>query len=266
VIRSAGLALTVIAISIPGFAETLTFEQGVDGYLGFADTSIFEENDFSGGGTDAIFSGTNGQLDTRRALIRANLVDIPAGSTVTGVQFALTVSMSGDNFGDIDYALHRVTAGWGEGAVVGLSEGGFGAPSNPGDATWTERRRDEASWDTPGGDFVAMPSATAAAGRADDLVVWTGPGLVDDVQAWVDEADTNHGWIIIGALEGSLKRVKRFHSSEAAAFGPRLIVEYDQPPPENLPIARKALWIAVVFLSIAMGVRAAGTHRTARPI
>jgi hypothetical protein len=208
------------------------FEQGVNGFAGFADTSIFSENAYSGGASDGIFSGTNAQLNHRRALLRIDLSSIPQGSIITEAALSLTVERSGENFGDLPFTLHRVTRAWGAGAVEGIFQGGFGAPANAGDATWPAARHQQEAWTTPGGDFVALPSAQADAGRAGLAATWDGPGVVADVQSWVDEPETNFGWILISTREGESQRVKKFYSSEARRGRPRLTLTI-QPPGED---------------------------------
>lgn len=238
------LALIVFAVALPTLAaaqaQVFTFEQGVSGFTGFDDTTIFSEFDNSGGGTDGIFSGTINQLtfggDTRhrRALIRIDLSSIPSGWTVNSVSLQMTVELSGGNFGDIDYSLHRVLKTWGEGVVVGPSAGGFGGPAQSGDATWQANRYLVSAWDNAGGDFEPIASATAAAGTAGSNVTWSDPGMVADVQRWVDIPLQNKGWIVISALEGTQQRVKKFHSSEAAQFRPVLTV-VATPPALGVP-------------------------------
>lgn len=228
----------------------MTLVQGENGYFGFDDTSIFSENQNSGGGTDGIFSGTNGQLDTRRALIRADLSMIPPGSTVTSVSLQLNVWMSGDNFGDFDYTLHRTLRDWGEGTVVGSSEGGFGDTPDLGDATWVSNFHGTSTWTNPGGDFSPTASATATAGFAGTTATWSDAGMAADAQGWVDDPASNFGWTIVSSIEGQFKRVKKFRSAESPILRPVLIIEYT-PPPSALPIKGViATW--VLLLTVAL--------------
>jgi len=200
------------------------FEEGVNGCDCFEDTSIFSESDNTGGGTDGIFSGTNAQLNTRRALLKVDLSSIPPGTAITSAELTLSVEMSGGSYPAIPYSLHAVTRTWSEGVVVGGSFGGYGGPSSPGDTTWTEARKGEEAWSSPGGDFAAEASATANAGYAGQTAIWSGPGLTADVQRWIDHPAENHGWIILSGLEGTRQRVKRFRSSESDGARPRLTI------------------------------------------
>ncbi|MFP6583248.1 MAG: DNRLRE domain-containing protein [Candidatus Hydrogenedentota bacterium] len=230
--------------------QTFVFEQGADGYFGFDDTTIFSESDNSGGGTPGVYSGTilnlefDGSRQHRRALIRCDLSSIPPDWIVEEVNLRLTIQKSGGNFGDIDYGLHRVTAAWGEGTVVGLSEGGFGATAHDGDATWRSRRHNISPWDTPGGDYYSAPSALSPAGRANTMTNWSSPGLVQDVQEWISNPTSNRGWIAISALEGTRHRVKKFYSSESDSDRPRLVV-VARAPAQN---ARHTAYLVILAI------------------
>lgn len=256
--------LVVVAAFDQAAVRTYVLEQGLDGFAGFEDTSIYSENENSGGGNDGIFSGTNQQLRDRRALIRVDVSFIPQDATVLDAQLQLTVERSGGNFGEFDYTLHRLVKEWGEGDVVGGLMGGFGGPAEPGDATWVSNKHMMSLWDTPGGDFVSVASATAAAGRQDSVAVWSGPGLASDVQGWIENPSDNFGWIVISAIEGEQQRVKKFFSSEALTSRPRLTITVDIPlgPPGALGVgdaSTPAVLVCLIGLvgiwSIALGSR-----------
>ena len=108
--------------------------------------------------------------------------------------------------------------------------GGQGAPATAGDATWIHAIYPGTPWSTPGGDFVASPSGSlimAGLGTAE----WSGPGLVADVQAWVDGTALAQGWIIAtpaGTPEGT---ARRFTTRENALGGGQLLVEFTPPTP-----------------------------------
>jgi hypothetical protein len=259
-LRSVFPVAAVAALSLGAAADiTHVLEEGRDGCSCFSDTTIFSESQHSGGGTNGVFSGTNAQQNTRRALLKVDLSSIPGDAVVTRVELEMTVDMSGGNFGEIPCSLHRVTREWREGGVRGGFNGGAGSPAQPGDPTWTHAAQPDIPWDSPGGDFVETPSATANAGRARTSVVWSGPGLVADVQAWLADPASNHGWIIISGREGEKQRVKRFHSSEASHSRPvlRVTVASDavEPPPEPQPLLlRLLLCIQEFFAALRNGI------------
>lgn len=230
-------------------AETYRFEQGVNGYTGFRDTTLFEDlTTNAGGGIDGIFSGTIRTSFLRRALIAADLSAIPKDAVVVSARLEMVVERSGGNFGDIAYGLHRILRNWGEGeAAIPNEPGGLGAPAVAGDATWSDAFFTQEAWTTPGGDFVSTPSATANAGQQGAQVVWEGPDLTADVQAWVAAPETNFGWEIITPDEGIIQRVKKFFSSEALVNRPVLIVETEDPvvpPGGNGPL----FWLFIFWL------------------
>jgi len=57
---------------------------------------------------------------------------------------------------------------------------------------------------------------------------WSGAGVVSDVQAWVNTPSANFGWVMVGP-ETTAQRVRKFYSSEAAQFRPRLTVTVFAP-------------------------------------
>jgi hypothetical protein len=270
VIRKSGCAslallfcCTLAILTASGaYGDSLVLIQGVGGYVGFEDTSLFSENENSGGGSDGVFAGTNGQLDTRRALIRADFSVIPQGSTITDVSLQMTVMMSGDNFGNVDFTLHKVFRDWGEGDVIGLSEGGFGAMAAPGDATWLSNAHGASSWTDAGGDFAPNVSATAAAGLAGTTATWGGPNLVADVQGWIEDPSSNHGWLILSTIEGEFKRVKKFYSSEALQDRPVLTIQFT-PNTVGMPLMDG---IAILISAITIGSIAIVRMRRAHAI
>ena len=234
-------------------SQEFTFEQGVTGYTGFDDTTIFSESENAGGGTPGIFSGTIQNLDFdgnkqhRRALLRADISTIPSNWIVENVSLTFTVQSSGGNFGNIDYTLHRVTDSWGEGSAIGPSGGGFGDTAQTGDATWLSRHHNSALWAVTGGDFVVSLSAVAAAGTAGTVATWTSQGMINDVQQWVSSPASNQGWIIISTIEGTRQRVKKFYSSESTNSRPFLQI-VARPPAVSTPTVRPGLWFVLIFV------------------
>ena len=83
----------------------------------------------------------------------------------------------------------------------------------PGDATWLHRTHDDQLWATPGGDFEASPSATTFVLRLGPYTWGPTEAMVADVQSWLDDADSNHGWAIVGDEEMH-RGVKRFDSRQ----------------------------------------------------
>src|SRR3954465_843157 len=135
------------------------------------DNTIFENfPNNSAGGAAGIFSGANNVPSKRRGLIAFDVAtNLPAGSTVTGVELSMYLA-NGPNTNNQTIGLHRLSLDWGEGtagagnAAVNGTGNGFASTGN--DATWNERFAGTSAWPTPGagGSFAAVASATAVVG------------------------------------------------------------------------------------------------------
>jgi hypothetical protein len=179
-----------------------------------------------------VFAGRTGLGDIVRGVMAFDLSGIPAGSTVEAVSLGLRQTNPNNNLSQPrTVSLHRLTKDWGEGTSEGtLGEGGGGAggPATPGDATWLHTFFDAGFWGNPGGDFVTEASGSAeVAGNGD--YVWESAGMVADVQSWVDNPESNFGWLLRGD-ESVLATAKRFGSRESGT-PPVLLVQYT--PAEN---------------------------------
>lgn len=181
-------------------------------------------------------------ISIRRGLVRFDIAGlVPAGSTITSVALAMR-EVQGNN-GNQTVSLHRVTHHWGEG--TSYWSGAQGSAATAGDTTWvyatitgTSPAPAGTPWSTPGGDYVGTASGsvvvTTAAG-AGQTFTWssaTGPGLVADVQGWLDAPATNFGWIMIGN-EAQGQTVKRFNSRESILspnVPPALTITYVPEP------------------------------------
>jgi hypothetical protein len=197
-----------------------------------ADTTIFAEQS---GSTvyDATSDGSGPNLwtsvlaagVTRRALVRFDLAALPPGSRVLSAQLQLFEVRARDEH---VVSLHRVLAAWGEAGSNG-GDAGVGAPAQPGDATWSHRIWPTQPWVQRSGDFDATPSSAIAVGLGPGAFVWPStPRTVADVQQWVDQASSNHGWMLIGDDLG-VQNAKRFGSrnNPTADARPVLIVRYE---------------------------------------
>jgi MYXO-CTERM domain-containing protein len=229
-------------------------------FVANADTTIYAEQ---GGGTsyDATSDGSGPNLwtsvivagVTRRSLIRFDLTALPAGSRVLSAQLQMFEVRGRDAH---DLSVHRVLAAWGEAGSNG-GDAGVGAPAQAGDATWSHRFWPTQTWTQRGGDFVASPSSTLWVGPGPGAFVWPStPQSVADVQAWVDQPSSNHGWILIGDDTGE-QNAKRFGSRNNATVDARpvLIVRYDKAtPPDDgdVPLPGWALALLGAGLAAAM--------------
>ena len=179
----------------------------------------------NGGGT-ILFAGMTGQPARRRTLLHFDVAGaIPPGSQLLSAQLELNVLSS-----MVPVATaHVLTQDWSEGTTVAPGGQGSGGAAQAGDATWLHTVYPTSFWNTPGGDFQAAPSftlnLTIGASVSQPL-----PGLIADVQSWVDAPATNFGWILIGdeVSPGSASRIRSRESSNASQQ-PRLVVSYLTP-------------------------------------
>ena len=196
------------------------------------DNTLFEDaaGALSNGEGQFLFAGMTRDTLSRRALVQFDVANggIPAGSVIDSVQ--LVLRMDRTIVGDIDVAIHRVAADWGEGGSDADFAEGTGAQSEAGDATWIHRFYDTDAWTTPGGDFDAVPSATRTVGDVVTTYTWGSTvRMVGDVQGWLDQPSSNFGWIVI-ADESTHTTAKRFGSrEEASANRPKLRIFYTEP-------------------------------------
>lgn len=210
------------------------------------DNSIFQNtpNNSLGGG-QAIFAGTNAQSAPRHGLIQFDIGNaIPAGSTINSVQLTLFLNSAAAGGGSPTIHLHRLVSDWGEGTagsnVNGSSSVGQGFAAGEGDATWNARHFSATTptlWNSSGGDFAATDSAamTIVGTTVNTPYTWAStPGMVADVQNWLNDPPANFGWLLLGD-EGTAGSVRGFWTREAArtgqgAFAPQLQVAYTAVP------------------------------------
>ncbi len=172
-----------------------------------------------------------GANSVRRALLAFDIAAaVPRGATVTGAWLNLEVTdVPPDGVASVAVRAHRLLADWGEGDSFAL--GGRGAEPEPGDATWLHTFYDDAFWTTHGGDFAATPSAARDVGSTGSYTWPSTPGLVADVQAWLDAPSSNFGWIFLGD-ESARRSVRGFGSRESddESERPVLVVAWERGP------------------------------------
>lgn len=214
--------MTLVAISsLPAQQVSVTLAPS-------ADNTIYDFGTLSNGAGTRFFTGTDLASGSRRGLSKFDVAgSIPAGSTIVSARLELTTAQTHST--DRAVALHRLTADWGEGASAATGGQGGGAPAAPGDATWADNFFPNSSWQTAGGDFDPIASATTVA-TFSGVVTWSSAQMVTDVQGWLDQPATAFGWILV-TDESVVQTARAFHSREAINPGdrPRLILGYDPP-------------------------------------
>ena len=187
-------------------AETVFIEATQDNTLYESPSGLF-----SNGAGDHLFVGLTNDLRKRRAVIAfKDLSAIPQDAPVTSVNLHLHLSKEDSDITTIN--LVRLTADWGEGASHAADNEGRGANSEPGDATWIHRFWSTFTWFNPGGDFAAAPSAEQFFDAVGGYSFDSTQAMVSDVREWLDNANRNFGWILIG--DETTRSAKRFDSRD----------------------------------------------------
>ncbi len=220
-----GVPAAVFFMTVAGFsvAQDVVLREGVDDYAGTDDNSLYHDRpDNTNGGFPMVFSGATVN-SVRRALIRFDLADVSLPPEPFIVELTLVLERSGlFAEGDDTYTLHRLTSSWGEGTAADddINGGGQGVPADAGDATWSSNFHEVSLWNSEGGDYIAIPSASLSISRWDsvfpenNIYTFSGPNLAEDVKLWKESTGMNHGWILIGD-ETVARNARRFWSSEA---------------------------------------------------
>ena len=198
------------------------------------DNTLYEDATGSlsnGAGTGMFVGRTNASDLIRRGLVAFNIAgNIPATATITGVTLRMTVSQS--TSGSREVQLRRALAEWGEGTSVAGGGGGGGAPSTTGDATWIHTFFSSSFWANAGGDFSATVSASQTVGNFGDFTWGSTAQMVSDVQNWLNNPTSNHGWLVLGD-ETATRTAKRFDTREGTS-PPQLTVTYNPTSVEEL--------------------------------
>jgi hypothetical protein len=210
--------------------STLSLTTSADNTLYQVSTSDPMAQLSNGAGPNFFVGDTNQPLNNiRRGAIKFDLSSIPVGSTVTSATLTLHVSKLVST-GAENVTLNRALLNWGEGtSTTGSGGGGAGVPATTNDVTWYYTFYSSQLWTTPGGDFAATASATTAVNGL-GFFNWTGPGVVSDLQQWVNNPTGNFGWIVLGN-ESAAGTALQLDTKEntTAADRPLLTVNYTPP-------------------------------------
>lgn len=192
------------------------------------DATLYESatGSIADGSGPGLFVGVTGQPMARRALVRFDLAQLPAGARVLGATVTTTSTNSASPT-PLDSGWHRVLSDWAEGPTVAGGNGGGGGPAQSGDVTWLHRDYTSVLWNSPGGDYVATPSFSMPLQAVGSSTSTLDAGLVADVQSWVDNPAGNFGWLV-RADETQVSTATRLSSRESGN-GFQLQVTYLAP-------------------------------------
>lgn len=195
-----------------------------------ADNTLYQSvnGDLSNGAGPGIFVGLTATGSIRRAVLRFDVAAaLPAGAKVLSARLDLNVAQSTVAL-PIAMTGHRVLQSWGEGTSIAVGGGGGGAPATTNDATWLYRFWNTSQWTTPGGDFAASPSFTAAMPTLGAFSTDLSRAAAADVQSWLDTPATNFGWLL-RTNEQLPSTAHRLDSRESPGLKPSLSVTYLLP-------------------------------------
>lgn len=223
IVRSVVGAIVLIPIAVQ--AETLSLTSS-------ADTALFENSpDNNLGGEPDFPSGTIRTGQRSRGLIRFDLAGhIPANAAITSATLTVKVVRTPSGAVSSIFGVHRVLKAWVEGNKTG--NGGQSATSN--ETTWNNRMSPATAWSVPGAtsptDYSSTESATRLIAGSGSYTFVSTSETVADVQFWLNNTQSNFGWILIGQSEGTPSTAKRFGSREDSNNVPTLEIEFTVPP------------------------------------
>jgi len=206
-----------------------------------ADTTLFESTANNNLGASSLAVGATGHALAARALLRFDVSGIPSNATVTSATLRFVVSRAPLNEGLPSlFELHRFLSPWTEGTGVD----NLGSTAQPGETTWLSQFHGSALWSQPGSAVDVDYSSTISSsvpinplpeGETAPYTFESTAELIADVQAWVSQTTTNHGWIMISSDEQTATTARRIFSREDAASPPLLEVQYSLPPADPVP-------------------------------
>lgn len=196
-----------------------------------ADNTLYQTltGDASNGAGTGIFVGLNAFGSIRRAVLRFDVAAaVPAGAKVLSARLNLNTVQSTVAL-PLPITGHRLLQSWGEGTSVASGGGGGGGVATTNDATWLHRFWNTSFWTTPGGDFAATPSFTAAMPPIGSFSSDLSRAAADDVQSWLNTPASNFGWLLKMVNETLSSTAHRIESRESTGQKPTLTVTYLLP-------------------------------------
>ena len=246
----------VLALAVWAGADTMTLQQGLNGYAGCEDTLILKANGYANyGGDDDFYMGRVPWVDSARGgLIRFNDLfgsganQVPAGMTITGANLRMYTKSASTSY------YTRIFVMWTD-WVEGNDPGSAGAMPEEGASCHNVRRyrtdgdyagHPEDAWGT-GGVVEAGPVRNVDFDFSHEVTHTDNPGanvwmefdVLSAVQSWYDGSLTNYG---LYGFNNNTGTESRFYSSEYTdpALRPQLVLTYE-PVPEPSMIALLAV-------------------------
>ncbi len=202
-----------------------------------ADTTLSAQfSDYNSGANQSLAAGNTAGASPTRALVQFNVAAaVPAGARITSGTLLLTVTRIPVLPEPVTFELHRLLVDWNEGSQGAGASTGFGGLAAAGEATWNSRKHGVQLWSAPGGaagvDYAAASSGSADIETSEPAFFTSNPGMVGDLQRWLDTPAANFGWLVKAQFEFTDSTARRFGSKESGATAPILLVEYEFDAP-----------------------------------
>ena len=205
-----------------------------------ADTTLIEIAPTNNNGAQAWILAGKIQNDVfrNRALVKFDFTNLPTNALILSVAFNIEVTRVPDEPpANSTFGLRRMLRPWGEGnkfATGAVDQPpGQGRPASAGEATWLCAFFPTNEWTEPGGasgvDFSSEESSFQFVGGLGSYRFESTPQLVADVQDWVNQPESNHGWMLLSNDEVTIFTARRFASREDPDAHPTLEIEYTAP-------------------------------------
>jgi hypothetical protein len=187
-------------------------------------------------------SGTTQNFTKNRALFKFDVAGaVPPTARITSASLTLeVVRKPQDGYNFADFSLHRVLVDWGEGNKItptNSPNAGTGSAATTNEATWFYRFAFTSNaWTIPGGaatnDYSPVVSSFQTVySLGDSPYTWySTPAMVADVQFWLNNPQSNFGWLLLCQSEASDFTARAFGSRENGNYAPQLAIEYVIPP------------------------------------
>jgi len=181
--------------------------------------TVYEDEPGDNGGIygEICIGNLSGTGDTRRAFVRFELPPIPDGSIVTRVQYELIQIRPRGGCASCpktaELLMRRALSDWEEG-LGGQSNAACGGGSASSGVTWNTRPTVE----TTNSAIQFLPAASGVTITIDTDIGDDDDGLIEDVQAWVDNPETNYGWEYRVSDEGTVDNARLINPTSMTIY------------------------------------------------